>query len=72
MDCLVASRSCVAARPIPAGEIDIIATALPRREGLLRGGQLSVLAGGDAAPNPAEILAGPFFNQLVAEAGKAF
>src|SRR5213075_654159 len=36
------------------------------------GGQLSVLPGGRRAPNPAEILAGPFFGQLVAEAAKVY
>jgi polysaccharide biosynthesis transport protein len=36
------------------------------------GGQLSVLAGGRRSPNPAEILAGPFFGRLIAEAGTLF
>jgi len=36
------------------------------------GGQLFVLAGGRRAPNPAEILAGPFFGQLIAEAANLF
>src|SRR5438046_9216445 len=36
------------------------------------GGQLFVLAGGHRAPNPAEILSGPSFAKLIAEAGKNF
>ena len=36
------------------------------------GGQLSVLAGGQRAPNPAELLSGPTFGQLVAEASRLF
>src|SRR5207247_6699845 len=36
------------------------------------GGQLFVLAGGRRAPNPAEILAGPFFGQLIAKAATLF
>ena len=38
----------------------------------MTGGQLSVLAGGRRAPNPAEILAGSSFGQLVAEASRLF
>jgi hypothetical protein len=58
-----------AARQIPAGEIDIVSDNIAVTGNILtaRGGQLSVLAGGRRAPNPAEILAGPFFGQLVAE-----
>ena len=36
------------------------------------GGQLSVLAGGQRAPNPAELLSGPTFGQLIAEASRLF
>ena len=36
------------------------------------GGQLFVLAGGHRAPNPAEILSGPAFATLMAEAGRLF
>ncbi len=75
MDCLVGEADLSsAARPIPAGEIDIVADKVPVAGNILTatGGQLSVLAGGRRAPNPAEILAGPFFGQLVAEGARLF
>jgi succinoglycan biosynthesis transport protein ExoP len=75
MDCLVGEANVAsAARPIPAGEIDIVAGKIAIEGNFLTatGGQLSVLAGGRRAPNPAEILAGPFFGQLVAEAARLF
>jgi succinoglycan biosynthesis transport protein ExoP len=63
-----------AARQIPAGEIQIVDENIALTGDILtaRGGQLSVLAGGRRAPNPAEILAGPFFGRLIAEASAAF
>ena len=36
------------------------------------GGQLSILTGGRRAPNPAELLSGPSFGRLVAEASRLF
>jgi len=75
IDCLVGEADIAsAARPIPAGEIEIISDNVAVTGNILTatGGQLSVLAGGRRAPNPAEILAGPFFGQLVAEAAKLF
>ena len=75
IDCLVGEADVAsAARPIPAGEIDIVAGKIAIEGNFLTatGGQLSVLAGGRRAPNPAEILAGPFFGQLVAEAARLF
>jgi uncharacterized protein involved in exopolysaccharide biosynthesis/Mrp family chromosome partitioning ATPase len=75
MDCLVGEADLAsAARLIPAGEIDIVSdnVVVAGKTQTMTGGQLSVLAGGRRAPNPAEILAGPFFNQLVAEAAKLF
>jgi polysaccharide biosynthesis transport protein len=75
MDCLVGEADVAStARPIPAGEIDIAAGKIAIAGNFLTatGGQLSVLAGGRRAPNPAEILAGPFFGQLVAEAARLF
>src|SRR6266568_3996074 len=66
IDCLVGEADIAsAARPIPAGEIEIVSDniALPGNILTATGGQLSVLAGGRRAPNPAEILAGPFFGQ---------
>ena len=75
MDCLVGKADLSsAARPIPAGEIDIVTDKVAVSGNILTatGGQLSVLAGGRRAPNPAEILAGPFFGQLVAEGARLF
>jgi succinoglycan biosynthesis transport protein ExoP len=75
MDCLVGEADLSsAARPIPAGEIDIVTDQVAVAGKILTatGGQLSVLAGGRRAPNPAEILAGPFFGQLVAESARLF
>ena len=63
-----------AARPISAEEIDVVGDAIPMRGKLqtATGGQLFVLAGGHRAPNPAEILSGPSFARLMAEAAKLF
>ena len=75
IDCLLGKADVAsAARQIPAGEIDIVSDNIAVTGNILtaRGGQLSVLAGGRRAPNPAEILAGPFFGQLVAEGAKLF
>ncbi len=75
MDCLVGEADLSsAARPIPAGEIDIVSDSVVAAGKIqtMTGGQLSVLAGGRRAPNPAEILAGPFFGQLVAEGARLF
>jgi succinoglycan biosynthesis transport protein ExoP len=75
IDCLVGEADIAsAARPIPAGQIQIVSDNVAVAGNILTatGGQLSVLAGGRRAPNPAEILAGPFFGQLVSEATKLF
>src|SRR4029453_11227721 len=75
MDCLVGEADGASAgRPIPAGEIDNGGGKIAAGGTFFTatGGQLSVLAGGRRAPNPAEILAGPFFGQLVAEATRLF
>src|SRR6266542_3983376 len=63
-----------AARQIPAGEIQLVDEDVELTGKILTatGGQLYVLAGGRRAPNPAEILAGPFFGQLIAEAARLF
>jgi succinoglycan biosynthesis transport protein ExoP len=74
-DCLVGEANLAsAARVIPAGEIQLVDEDIELTGRILAatGGQLSVLAGGRRAPNPAEILAGPFFGQLIAEAAKLF
>jgi polysaccharide biosynthesis transport protein len=63
-----------AARKIPAGEIQIVDENVAVTGNILTatGGQLSVLAGGRRSPNPAEILAGPFFGRMIAEAATLF
>jgi len=74
-DCLVGEADVAsAARRIPAGEFRLVDEDIELTGKILTatGGQLSVLAGGRRAPNPAEILAGPFFGQLVAEAAQLF
>ena len=74
-DCLVGEADVAsAARRIPAGEFQLVDEGIELTGKILTatGGQLSVLAGGRRAPNPAEILAGPFFGQLVAEAAQLF
>ena len=75
LDCLVGKADLAsAARSIPAGEIDMVRDniAVTGKIQTLMGGQLSVLAGGRRAPNPAEILAGSSFSQLVADASRLF
>jgi succinoglycan biosynthesis transport protein ExoP len=74
-DCLVGEADLAsAARQIPAGEIQLVDEDIELTGKILTatGGQLFVLAGGRRAPNPAEILAGPFFGQLITEAAKLF
>ena len=74
-DCLVGEADLSsAAREIPAGEIELADENIALTGKILTatGGQLCVLVGGRRAPNPAEILAGPFFSQLVAEATRLF
>jgi len=74
-DCLVGDTDLAsAARQIPAGEIQLVDEDIELTGKILTatGGQLYVLAGGRRAPNPAEILAGPFFGQLIAEAARLF
>ena len=71
IDCLLGEADVTsAARQIPAGEIQIVDenVAVTGNIHTATGGQLSVLAGGRRSPNPAEILAGPFFGRLIAEA----
>jgi len=74
-DCLVGEADVAsAARQIPAGEIQLVDESVELTENILAatGGQLFVLGGGRRAPNPAEILAGPFFGQLIAKASTLF
>lgn len=75
IDCLLGEADVAsAARQIPAGEIQIVDENIAVTGNILTatGGQLSVLAGGRRSPNPAEILAGPFFGRLIAEAAALF
>ena len=75
IDCLLGEADVAsAARQIPAGEIQVVDenVAVTGNIHTANGGQLSVLAGGRRSPNPAEILAGPFFGRLIAEAGTLF
>ena len=63
-----------ATRTVAADEVDIIGTGVSEftRTRTARGGQLSVLAGGTRAPNPAELLSGNAFGELVAEATRLY
>jgi capsular exopolysaccharide synthesis family protein len=63
-----------AVRVVSARDVDIIGTNPHSQGGTVTatGGQLSVLAGGRRAPNPAELLSGQSFAELVADAGKLF
>ena len=75
VDCLIGGAKLEsAARPISSEEIDVAGDAIAVRSKVhtATGGQLFVLAGGHRAPNPAEILSGPSFAKLIAEAGKLF
>jgi Mrp family chromosome partitioning ATPase len=75
IDCLLGEADVAsAARQIPAGEIQIVDENIAVTGNILTatGGQLSVLAGGRRSPNPAEILAGPFFGRLIAEAATLY
>src|SRR6266496_1347566 len=74
-ECLVGEADIAsAAREIPAGEFQFVDENIAVTGNILTatGGQLFVLAGGRRAPNPAEILYGPFFGQLINEAAKLF
>ena len=63
-----------AAHVVSAEEVDISGGDLSElsKSRTARGGQLSVLAGGTRAPNPAELLSGKAFSELVAEAARLY
>src|SRR2546423_88720 len=63
-----------AVRVVSARDVDIIGTNSQSSGSTVTatGGQLSVLAGGRRAPNPAELLSGHSFAELVAEAAQEF
>lgn len=75
VDCLVGTVDLKsAARTVAADEVDIIGGDVSdaTRSRTARGGQLSVLAGGTRAPNPAELLSGHVFADLVAQAAALY
>jgi len=57
-----------AVRTVSIGRLEVAAG----EKGTATGGQLSILNGGRRAPNPAELLSGPSFGRLVAEAARLF
>jgi uncharacterized protein involved in exopolysaccharide biosynthesis/Mrp family chromosome partitioning ATPase len=63
-----------AVRVVSARDVDIIGTSDPTSTSTVTatGGQLSVLAGGRRAPNPAELLSGQSFAELLVEAARAY
>ena len=75
VDCLVGETTLEAsARPIPPEQIDVAGDNIALRKKTLFAtrGQLFVLGSGRRAPNPAELLSGPSFGRLIAEAVKLF
>ena len=58
---------------VAARDVDVLGT-MPRSDVTLTstGGELSILTGGRRAPNPAELLSGRSFSELVVEAAKSF
>jgi len=61
-----------AARSVAAGSFDLVAASGEAGDLTSTGGKLSVLTGGRRAPNPAELLSGPSFGKLLAEAARLF
>jgi uncharacterized protein involved in exopolysaccharide biosynthesis/Mrp family chromosome partitioning ATPase len=75
VDCLVGETTLESsARPIPPEEIDGAGDniALWGKTPFATRGQLFVLGSGRRAPNPAELLSGPSFGRLIAEAVELF
>jgi succinoglycan biosynthesis transport protein ExoP len=75
VDCLVGETNLESsARPIPPEQIDAAGDNIAFRGKTLFAtrGQLFVLGSGRRAPNPAELLSGPSFGRLMAEAVKLF
>ncbi len=69
VDYLVGAVQLTAAvHTVSAGKLDVAAAETLT----MVGGQLSILTGGRRAPNPAELLSGPSFGKLVAEATTLF
>ena len=62
-----------AVRGVAASEVDVLGgRGGPRSTITATGGELYLLAGGQRAPNPAELLSGSQFSRLVEEASKHF
>jgi polysaccharide biosynthesis transport protein len=59
-----------AARPVPISVVEAIGDTATATTGM--GGGLDILAGSRRAPNPAEILGGPRFAELLAEAVRSY
>lgn len=62
-----------AVRIVDAKDVDVLGTT-PSEDRLLTatGGQLCVIAGGRRAPNPAELLSGAVFGQMISDAVRTF
>jgi succinoglycan biosynthesis transport protein ExoP len=62
-----------AIRPVAARDVDVLgSTQAGERTLTSTGGELYVLTGGRRAPNPAELLSGTSFRELMDEAAKSF
>jgi succinoglycan biosynthesis transport protein ExoP len=75
VDYLVAKADLAqAARPVSVSEIEFVGNNIADAGNghPATGGQLNVLTGGHCAPNPAEILSGPRFAELLAEASRLY
>ena len=76
IDCLVGGvKLSDAARRVSARDVDVTRPCDKVREGSFTtstGGELSILAGGRRAPNPAELLGGASFGKLIAEAAALY
>ncbi|MBA3960637.1 MAG: polysaccharide biosynthesis tyrosine autokinase [Chthoniobacterales bacterium] len=75
VDCLVGKADLsTAVRRVLARDVDV--TGATRDDAVefttATGGQFSILAGGRRAPNPAELLSGPSFGELIASAARLF
>lgn len=75
IDCLVGEAKLTEViRRVSARDVDVSRPKEGAKASFVTatGGELSVLAGGRRAPNPAELLGGPSFGKLVAEAAQLF
>jgi polysaccharide biosynthesis transport protein len=71
VDYLVGGSSLASAvRPVPISPVEV--NDNPAMANTMIGGRLDILAGGRRAPNPAEILSGPRFGELLAEAVRLY